>query len=112
MSLNLQKIPEIKLQKNGLLDKLLKTFIIDSKAGTSPSENLNEKGDLLESISIAKKDWACANINFEYAYDEQEIDYYAYKIKACEIRYEYLIKKAKEKGIRIELPDSSAGFVG
>lgn len=56
---------------------------------------------LIENIKNARRDWICANSNFNYAYDSETIDYYTYMIKACQVRYEYLIRKAKEKGIKI-----------
>jgi len=56
---------------------------------------------LIENIKNARRDWICANSNFNYAYDSETIDYYTYMIKACQVRYEYLIKKAKEKGVKI-----------
>jgi hypothetical protein len=52
--------------------------------------------DLRESIQDAWREWQSALINYENAEGKEMIDYYAYRIKASEIRYEYLLKKAKE----------------
>jgi len=60
-----------------------------------------EHDDLIQCIRTAKSQWEIANLNFEQAREKELIDYYAYEIKACEIRYEYFLKKAKEKGINI-----------
>nr|WP_082225158.1 DUF2508 family protein [Pseudobacteroides cellulosolvens] len=62
----------------------------------------------MESIKNARRDWICASSNFNYADDKETVDYYTYMMKACQIRYEYLIKKAKEneiKGLQIEMAD-------
>lgn len=103
MDLNIQKSQEIKARKKGLLLKLLKPFtIIKNKANTVAIGNTNEELEILESIKRAQEEWADANRNFEYADDDEIIDYYTYKIKASEIRYDYFIKKAKEMGIKAE----------
>ena len=63
--------------------------------------NMNEAHVILEEIKNARNEWINANMDFEYADDQEMVDYCIYKIKASEIRYEYFIRKAKEKGIRV-----------
>ena len=57
--------------------------------------------ELIESIKTAKKDWMIAKNNYKIANSEENVDYYAYRIKACEVRYNALLKIAKEKGIAV-----------
>ena len=56
-----------------------------------------ERTELLQSIRDVYNEWVNANKNFEYAEDQASVDYYAYKIKACEVRYEYFLKKPSKK---------------
>lgn len=58
---------------------------------------------LLECINTAKSDWLVAKNNYELASSVESVDYYAYKIKAYEVRYESLIKQAKEQGVKVDL---------
>ena len=60
--------------------------------------------DLIISIIKARKELDEANKNFEYANGDL-IDYYTYKIKATRAKIDYLIKKAKEKGLAMGMID-------
>lgn len=55
--------------------------------------NLNE---IVKNLNIVKKDLEADYINIQYANDEKMLDYYTYKIKSEEAKYDFLIKKAKE----------------
>lgn len=106
MDLNTQRNEQFKKQKNGMLHNILKAFMHEeTKAQQADDGETTEQ--LLESIRNARNEWISANINFEYAKDTEMIDYYTFEIKACQVRYEYLIKKAKEKGIKVELVECS-----
>ncbi len=59
-----------------------------------------DKNVLLKHIKLARQDWLSALSNFEQAQDPDLIDYYIYKMKACQVRYNYLLKKAKEIGLK------------
>ena len=64
-----------------------------------------EETVLLKTIIDARNEWLDSVANFEYAYEENLIDYYIHnKMKACEARYAYFIKKAKEMGLKASLP--------
>ncbi|HHY65174.1 MAG TPA: DUF2508 family protein [Clostridiaceae bacterium] len=52
--------------------------------------------ELAENIRDAYMEWQNALANYETADCKEMIDYYAYRIKASEIRYEFLLRKAKE----------------
>lgn len=58
--------------------------------------------ELMVSIIKAKKELEVANLNFEYAQDDL-IDYYTYQIKASRAKFDYLVKKAKEKGLVLDM---------
>jgi hypothetical protein len=93
--------------KGSILSKLSKLFMLKEKTNYQNTKN-NEYNELIESIKNARRDWICASSNFNYANEKETVDYYTYMMKACQIRYEYLIKKAKEneiKGFQIEMAD-------
>lgn len=58
--------------------------------------------ELIVSIIKTRKELEEANLNFEYAQDDL-IDYYTYKIKANRAKFDYLVKKAKEKGLALDM---------
>lgn len=60
--------------------------------------------ELMISIIKVKKELEEANRNFEFA-EGDLIDYYTYQIKANRAKFDYLLKKAKEKGIVIDMID-------
>jgi len=51
--------------------------------------------ELYEAIHEAWLEWQSALLNFETADCKEMVDYYSYRIKASQIRYEYLLRKAK-----------------
>lgn len=63
----------------------------------------DENVELLELIKNTKDAWKSSIINYDYTTESDMLDYYAYQIKAHELRFEYLLKKAKEKGVRAKL---------
>lgn len=56
--------------------------------------------ELTEAIREAYMDWQNALINFENAECSDMVDYYTYCIKATQIRYEYLLRKAKQAQVQ------------
>lgn len=58
--------------------------------------------ELMVSIIKAKRELEVANLNFEYA-QEDLIDYYTYQIKATRAKFDYLVKKAKERGLALDM---------
>lgn len=58
--------------------------------------------ELMLSILKTKQELEAANVNFEYA-QEDLIDYYTYEIKATRAKFDYLVKKAKEKGLALDM---------
>ena len=58
--------------------------------------------ELIRSIILAKKDFDIANTNYQYAEGEL-IDYYLYQMKATQSKLNYLLKKAKQKNLLIDM---------
>ncbi len=85
----------------GLLKKLFQ--FKEAFAETEIQDPEADRAVLLKNIAQAKQDWLSAVSNFEQADDSDLIDYYIYKMKACQVRYNYLLKKAKEIGLRQDI---------
>jgi hypothetical protein len=67
---------------------------------TAPSALLSDEDlELLRVTLEARDEWIDTNINFDYVHEEMLVDYYTYKLKACEARYTYFLKLVKEKGL-------------
>jgi len=58
-----------------------------------------EEQDILEAALEARDEWIDTSANFEYVSEELLVDYYIYRLKACEARYTYFVRLAKEKGL-------------
>lgn len=58
--------------------------------------------ELIKSIIKTKKDLENSNINYEFAEGEL-IDYYLYQIKANQSKLNFLLKKAKQNGIMLDM---------
>lgn len=58
--------------------------------------------ELIVSVLKTKQDLINAHKNFEYA-EEGLIDYYSYQIKANQTKLDYLMKKARKKGIALDM---------
>jgi len=58
--------------------------------------------ELIISLLKTKQDLNLAHKNFEYA-EESLIDYYAYQIKANQTKLDYLMNKARKKGIALDM---------
>lgn len=75
------------------------TFIVDK------TEDEKEK-ELMRTIFKTKKSLQEANNNYQHA-EGKLIDYFLYTIKAEQAKLDYLMAKAKEKGLSLDLADSS-----
>lgn len=78
----------------------VKETIIEEKSENEKNE------ELMFNIFQTKKSIQEANINYEYA-DGKLIDYFVYKIKSEQAKLDYLIEKAKRKGLSLELIDNA-----
>ncbi|HHV58821.1 MAG TPA: YaaL family protein [Clostridiaceae bacterium] len=92
MNANAEKLQ--KINQNGFILKLMNVFT-EKKV-----EQASEEVELLNMIDEAKRALDCAKMNFEEAKEKEIIDHYIYSIKACEAKYEYLMREAKRRGLR------------
>ena len=71
---------------------------------TKVKDNTDEEKDLelIISVTKTKQELNLAHRNFEYA-EEDLIDYYSYQIKANQTKLDYLMKKARKKGIALDM---------
>lgn len=74
---------------------------VEGRAETDTADCNSNTEDILECIKNAKSEWLEAIANYDFAYDEELIDYYTYKLKALEVRYGFYLKKAKQLGIKV-----------
>jgi hypothetical protein len=58
--------------------------------------------DIIKNVIKAKAELECAINNFEYA-ENDLIDYFSYQIKANQAKLDYLLKKAKRRGILLSM---------
>ncbi|MDQ2086032.1 DUF2508 family protein [Herbivorax sp. ANBcel31] len=99
MGLNTENNENIKINKDSSFTKFLNKFLSRTENHITCENNILDEEGLIECIEKARNDWTNAIRDFEYAEDEEIVDYYTYKIKACQVRYEYFLKIAKRKGI-------------
>lgn len=59
-----------------------------------------EDRELLLALESVKKNLDTVYINFEYATDHALIDSYIYEVKALQLKYEYIMKEIKQRGIQ------------
>ncbi len=77
-------------------------YVSEKKIKDSNEEE--EKREIIVSIIRTKMELDNNRKNFEFA-EEELIDYYLYQIKANQSKLDYLIKKAKDKKIMVNLVD-------
>lgn len=58
-----------------------------------------EEQELIKAALEARDEWIETSRNFDYVREEMLIDYYTYRMKASEVKYDYFIKLVKEKGL-------------
>jgi len=59
----------------------------------------SEENEMVDILKKAQADLDIAMNNYEFADEPALVDYYTYNIKAAQMKYEYLLKKAKEQGM-------------
>ncbi|MGL5315737.1 MAG: DUF2508 family protein [Peptostreptococcaceae bacterium] len=66
----------------------------------------NEKNKLIKEIRRAQLDVSTAERFFQFVSDPELVDVAIYELEAKKSRYRYLIRLAKEKGVRKSLKES------
>ena len=72
-------------------------YLLEKLSRSKPYDD--DTQDLINHLKNAQSDFETAVSNYEFAEDPELVDYYTYKIKATQTRYQYLLKKAKERGL-------------
>ncbi len=85
-------LTHVEKKDNSLID-----YFIEKFSKTKPNDL--ELQELIKCLKNAQLEFETAVNNYEFANDPELIDYYTYNIKATQTRYQYLLKKAKEKGL-------------
>lgn len=65
------------------------------------SSEFEKEDEIIKNIVKTKRELEVARTNFEYAKNNDLLDYYIYQIKANQSKIDYLIKLAKTKGIMV-----------
>ena len=60
-----------------------------------------KKEDLINCLKLAQDELNEEIRNYEMAIENEYIDYYSYRIKAAQTKYQYLLRMAKKEGIRV-----------
>jgi hypothetical protein len=97
------------MAKNWLIKIFKETVFLFSKKNID-IKNINmrpyciteEDNTLIEDIRSARNEWLNADSNLQHVCESEIIDYYTYMLKAAQIKYEYFLKKAKERGVRLK----------
>ncbi|WP_026476780.1 YaaL family protein [Alkaliphilus transvaalensis] len=71
------------------------------KVNALKEEEVDENQSFLQIIAQAHEEWKNAEALFHDVTDPDLIDHAIYKVEAARSRYIYLLKKAKEEGIRV-----------
>lgn len=61
-----------------------------------------ESKEILISLKEVKQSLDMVYMKFEYATEKALIDCYIYELKSLQMKYEYLMQRAKEKGLLAE----------
>ena len=77
-------------------EKYIKEELVKDKS------ELERESELIRNIIKTREELKSNNRNFEYA-ENDLVDFYIYQIKANQAKLDFLIKKAKACGIRIDV---------
>ena len=56
---------------------------------TERNKEFSEEEILIQSLKDAKNEWLNADRNFQYVSEDEFVEYYTYKLKAAQIKYEF-----------------------
>ena len=77
-------------------EEYLKEYIVNEKT------EFEKEIELIRNIIKTREELKSYDKNFEFAEDGL-IDYYSYQIKAIQTKLDYLMKKARKKGITLDM---------
>lgn len=88
------------------LNRNINQFINRLKNNFASSE-INEDEKFLEQLNKAHEEWQHAELYFQSVTEPDLIDYAIYKMEASRTKYVYLLKQAREMGIKAENVNNS-----
>lgn len=92
--------------KNAALDKNLGRFFSKLRYNFATDE-ISEDERILTELNKALEEWEDAELYFQNVTEPELIDYAIYNMEASRTKYLYLLKNAREKGIRAEKLNNS-----
>ncbi|WP_018131368.1 YaaL family protein [Effusibacillus pohliae] len=69
-----------------------------------PDKEPSDEEKFLEELRQAHQDWILAQQRIDLLSDPDLIDHAIYVLEAAEKKYSFYLRKAREKGIRIDIP--------
>ena len=83
------------------LNKNINQFLNKLKSNFAANE-ISEDEKFLEQLNQAHEEWHNAELYFQSVTEPDLIDYAIYKMEASRTKYIYLLKQAREMGIKAE----------
>lgn len=93
----------MKINLNTLLDSFqagINNLAARFLSGPSVREGEGDCPELLEAVAQAHREWVAAKTFFNSVTDPDLVDYAIYRIEAAQKRYVYLLRQAKQEGLR------------
>lgn len=108
----IETIQQIKSKGRSTFVSILDRLYREKNILERKKDSKEDMGELLDNLKKARNEWVMATTNYEFAHEDELIDYYAYLIKASQIKYDYLLKKVKEKGFKVEFDEPYSLKIG
>ncbi len=84
--------------------KALSRIIVFFEVGHARERPLRQQPELIDQVKEAHREWVHALANFNYPIEEDMVDYAIFHVNAAEKKYAYLIKKARNEKITLDVP--------
>lgn len=88
----------MKERLTGIISVLSNRITAGLESGSSLEDC--QQPTIVDTIEQAKREWLSAKAYFETVSDPELIDYSIYVLEAAERKYMYLLKKAREEGVK------------
>ncbi len=95
-----------KVEKGTGFNKNINQFMSKLKSNFAVNE-INEDEIFLRQLSEAHEEWHNAELYFQSVTEPDLIDYAIHKMEASRTKYVYLLKRAREMGIKAENVNNS-----
>ncbi len=99
----MEKVRGMKMEKTiGIYLEKLAGKISEIFGNTIEDQGSKDDQELVRCVQMAMDEWCQAEKFFESVSEPELVDYAIYRIEASKKRYMYLLKQAKEKGIKVD----------